>query len=168
MLSMHEYTPPGTLEDDETTYGSAASQAPNSQPVDSVAALMSWLHSGGPSAAGGQPRKQPMPTKFLALKHSYWRQPYAREVQLRDGIIYTLDPESGEPTNQWKFDDAAFARVEVRGDSAVLWLELPGCWLPRPRRRTRLEIYMPSESLAQRVAAELGFDVTLEFRRTSR
>jgi len=164
MQSVHEYTPPGTLEgaEDEVTSqagsqaGSQVGSQAGGQPVDSVAALLSWLHTGPPSSQTHEQCK--LQTKFLALKHPQWRHPYAREVQLREGCIYTMDPATGDATNQWAFDDAMSARVEVRGEGAVLWLVLPGRWFPF-RRRSVLELYMSNEELAERVALQLGFDV---------
>ena len=153
-----EYSPPSTLEGNSLASSSLAGP---SGAIDSVQALLSWLNAGAPvPQQPGVPYELPKRehTKFLALKYVSWRQPYAREVQLREGCITTLDPASGELTNQWSFDDAISAHVEARADrSAVLWIVLPGCWLPRPRRRTTLECFVQDESDALRVAHSLGF-----------
>ena len=133
----------------------AGSQA--AAPVDSVPALLSWLDSGPPSQLRPDSPKK-LPTKFRALKYTMLRPPYAREVQLREGCIITTDPVTGEQTNKGPFDGAVSAVVEPRGDGAVLWLMLPGRLLPVPRQRTQLEVYMPSEALAQRTAMQLGFE----------
>lgn len=150
------YTPPCTLVGTEDEgFSHAGSQA--AARVDSVPALLSWLDSGPPSQHRPDSPKK-LPTKFRALKYTMFRPPYAREVQLRDGCIITTDPVTGEQTNKWPFDRAVSAVVEPRGDGAVLWLMLPGRLLPVPRQRTQLEVYMPSEALAQRTAMQLGFE----------
>ena len=151
------YTPPGTLTAVDTLERRDHENrldAPNNG--DSVSALLAWLDEGAPVPQQRAVALQPL----NALKHTKWRQPYAREVRLTSSTISTYVPSCtpGKATNVWSLDDLIGVQLQRRGDQgSVLWLTLPGALFPRPRMRTTLEIRTASEAMAIDLARQLGF-----------
>ena len=159
------YTPPGTLErvgatevrafqrvaeeysTPLRTFPKEISAAATSRELtpDEVAQFSRWLETGADDAQNAPDADE----HFKCLKHAWLSKPYARDLRVTKTHLSTHD-WTARMTNAWPIYD--ILSIERKRGARVIFIELPGSLF---RRRSRLEVRLPSDEDAMRLAERL-------------
>ena len=112
---------------------------------DEVAQFSRWLETGADDAQNAPDADE----HFKCLKHAWLSKPYARDLRVTKTHLSTHD-WTARMTNAWPLYD--ILSIERKRGARVIFIELPGSLF---RRRSRLEVRLPSDEDAMRLAERL-------------
>ena len=112
---------------------------------DEVAQFSRWLETGADDAQNAPDADE----HFKCLKHAWLSKPYARDLRVTKTHLSTHD-WTARMTNAWPIYD--ILSIERKRGARVIFIELPGSLF---RRRSRLEVRLPSDEDAMRLAERL-------------